>query len=69
MPGNFPVIDKFENGLATSIKSIDLDAATYQSGATLTGTLNGYVDKVAGFQGKTWAGVRIRGQDIDGAGA
>lgn len=66
LPGNFPVIDRFENGLATSIKSIDLDAATYQSGSTLTRTLNGYVDKVAGFQGRTWAGVRIRGQDITG---
>lgn len=66
LPGNFPVIDKFENGLATSIKSLDLDAATYQSGSTLTRTLNGYVDKVAGFQGRTWAGVRIRSQDISG---
>ena len=66
LPGNFPVIDKFENGLATSIKSLDLDAATYQSGSTLTRTLNGYVDKVAGFQGRTWAGVRIRPQDVTG---
>ncbi|KPL66749.1 hypothetical protein SZ64_00705 [Erythrobacter sp. SG61-1L] len=66
LPGNFPVIDKFENGLATSIKSVDLDAVTYQSGSTLTRTLNGYVDTVAEFQGRTWAGVRIRPQDISG---
>lgn len=64
LPGNFPTIDRFENGIATSIKSIDLDAAAYQSRFTLTRTLNGYVDKVADFQGRTWAGVRIRGQDI-----
>lgn len=66
LPGNFPVIDRFENGLATSIKSLDLDAATYQSTATLNRTLTGYVDKAAGFQGQTWAGVRIRSQDISG---
>jgi hypothetical protein len=28
LPGNFPVIDKSENGLATRIKNLDLDAAT-----------------------------------------
>lgn len=66
LPSNFPVIDRFENGLATSIKSIDLDAATYQNGATLARTLGGYVDKVADFQGTTWAGVAVRGQSITG---
>ncbi len=49
LPSNFPVIDRFENGLATSIKSLDLDAAAYQSSATLNRALTGYVDKVAGF--------------------
>jgi hypothetical protein len=66
LPGNFPVIDRFENGLATSIKSLDLNAAAYQSTSTLSRTLSGYVDKVARFQGRTWAGVRIRSQDITG---
>lgn len=60
------MIDRFENGLATSIKSLDLNAAAYQSTSTLSRTLTGYVDKVAGFQGRTWAGVRIRSQDITG---
>jgi hypothetical protein len=66
LPGNFPVIDRFENGFATSIKSLDLDAAAYQSSTTLNRTLTGYVDKVAGFRGNTWANVRIRSQDIAG---
>ncbi|MDH2240277.1 hypothetical protein N5K27_28690, partial [Pigmentiphaga sp. GD03639] len=66
LPGNFPTIDRFENGLATSIKSLDLDAAAYQSATTLNRTLTGYVDKVADFQGRTWAGIRIRQQDITG---
>ena len=66
LPSNFPTIDRFSNGLATSIKSLDLDAAAYQSTSDLNRTLKGYVDAVAGFQGRTWAGVRIRPQDITG---
>ena len=31
MPLNYPVIDRFESGVATSIKSIDLTAASYQN--------------------------------------
>jgi hypothetical protein len=36
LPRTFKVIDRWENGIATSIKSIDLNAATYQDGARLT---------------------------------
>src|SRR4029078_4399389 len=35
-PPGFPVIDNFTDGIATSIKSIDLRAATYQDAARLT---------------------------------
>ena len=38
---NFPVIDDFVKGVATSIKSLDLTAATYQNGAALTRKLTG----------------------------
>ena len=51
LPSNFPMIDRFENGVATSVKSIDLLAKTYQSGAALLSKLTGYVDKLAGFNG------------------
>jgi hypothetical protein len=51
LPGAFPVIDKFINGTATSIKSIDLTAKTYQDAGKLASKLNGYVDKVASFKG------------------
>lgn len=61
LPSNFPVIDKFENGLATSIKSMDLSAKSYQNIATLDRTLTGYVDSVAAFNGRTWAGVTVNG--------
>ena len=71
LPGNFPVIDRFENGIATSIKSIDLDSASYLTGNGLKSALTRYVDKVAGYQGtgaKGWAGVVIREKQITGRG-
>jgi hypothetical protein len=61
LPNNFPVIDRFINGTATSIKSINLDSITYSNSRTLTRTLTGYVDEVAELQGRTWAGVRVQG--------
>jgi filamentous hemagglutinin len=48
---NFPVIDKFENGVATSIKSIDLFSKTYQNTGTLMKTVQGYVNTLNNWQG------------------
>lgn len=58
---NFPVIDRFDfaSRTATSIKSIDLTAASYQNPATLASKLNGYVNLVSEFNGARWAGVNI----------
>ena len=49
LPAGFPVIDRFADGVATSIKSIDLRAATYQNAARLQSRINRYVDSVADF--------------------
>ena len=51
LPRNFPAIDRFVNGAATSIKSIDLNAATYESIGSLTSKVQSYIDSVARFQG------------------
>jgi len=51
LASGFPVIDKFVRGVATSIKSIDLTAKTYQNAEKLAKTLSDYVDKVASFKG------------------
>jgi len=60
LPSNFPTFDRFANGVATSIKSIDLGAASYQNAATLARTLDGYVDSVAAFNRTTpWAGATV----------
>ena len=63
---SFRVIDQFDyhTGTATSIKSINLNAPTYQNASSLTSTVNGYVDSVAGFNGADFGGVRIEQSDI-----
>jgi len=45
----YPTKDRFSNGVATSIKSIDLNAPTYQDKGRLTAKLNKLVDEVAAF--------------------
>jgi hypothetical protein len=51
LPASFPVIDKWLDGVATSIKSIDLNAATYQDAARLSYRLNAYIDEIALYEG------------------
>jgi len=66
LPQTYPVIDRFVGGLATSIKSIDLGLKSYQNMATLTRKLTGYIDSVAKFRGRPWAGADIRAWEIKG---
>lgn len=66
LAGNFPTIDRWANGIATSIKSLNLGAATYQNLATLTRTVRGYIDSAARFDGAKWAGVTISQSSIVG---
>lgn len=58
---NFPVIDRYLNGVATSIKTIDLDAKTYQTGSNLTSVLNKHINDLAKFAGADWAKVTVPG--------
>ena len=64
LAAGFPVIDKFLNGTATSIKSIDLTAKTYQDTEKLAGTLDKYVDKVANFNGAQYGKDVVEGSKI-----
>jgi RHS repeat-associated protein len=59
LPSNFPMIDRFENGLATSIKSMNLDAASYGNLNNMARTLSLYINTVSKFVGASWAGVTI----------
>jgi hypothetical protein len=63
---NFPVIDRVVKGVVTSIKSIDLRAASYQNISTLTRTVQGYITKLANWQGARWGGYEIKAYEITG---
>ncbi len=64
LPNNFPTIDRFLNGIATSVKSIDLLGKSYQNTARLTSVLTGYVDKIAQFNGGAVGQTAVRGGDV-----
>jgi hypothetical protein len=51
LPPLFRTIDNFTDGIATSIKSIDLNAVTYQDAARLTYRLNQYINKLSDYDG------------------
>ncbi|HEX8411725.1 MAG TPA: RHS repeat-associated core domain-containing protein [Thermoanaerobaculia bacterium] len=64
LPRTFPVIDRFLNGVATSVKSMDLMSKTYQNANRLMSTLTGYVDKLANFNGGAVGQTVVRGSDV-----
>ncbi len=64
LPRTFPVIDRFVGGVATSIKSIDLAAASYGNPANLERVLTNYVDKLAGFSGGKLGTTVVEGSQI-----
>lgn len=65
-PANYPIIDKFPDGIATSVKSIDLNAATYQNDIGFGNRLLQYVEDVRDFDGATWGGLDIQAGQISG---
>ena len=65
-PPNCPVIDKIPNGVATSVKSIDLNAATYQNDISLGSRLLQYLEAVRDFDGTHWGGLNIEADQITG---
>ncbi|MBQ0734832.1 hypothetical protein J9332_10950, partial [Aquimarina celericrescens] len=59
-PSNFPVIDKIIDGVATSIKTYDLDAATYNNGNRLLSRLKSDINKLDNLSGTTsWGGTVV----------
>jgi hypothetical protein len=64
LPRTFPVIDRFMNGVATSTKSLDLAAKSYQNIGRLTGQLQRFVTGLANFQGGQLGSSVVRGADI-----
>lgn len=68
LPPGFHTIGKFDDvtGVATSIKSTDLGAKTYQNPGRLRKLIMSYIDKVAGFKGKKFSGENITEDLITG---
>lgn len=63
LPG-FKTLDHFENGVTTSIKSIDVTASSYTKGNGLLNTLKGYINKLDDFTYGSKEGVTITSADI-----
>lgn len=61
LPETFKTIDKYDDvtGEVTSIKSLDLDAKSYQSSSKLKSRLNKYMKELEGFDGYQLEGVEV----------
>jgi len=70
LPASYPVIAKWDNNTAASIKSIDLTAPGYQSTGPLTANVEEFIDDLSGFDGteKPWGkdGIQIESGQISG---
>jgi hypothetical protein len=66
LPDNYPVIDDFPNGIATSNKSIDLEARSYQNPTVLRSQIKRYINEVSEFNGTDRRGFEIESSEIRG---
>jgi hypothetical protein len=57
-------IDDFVDSIATSNKSVDLDAATYQDFSRLLSRLNQNLEKLEAYSGTDWGGDSIKATDM-----
>jgi hypothetical protein len=55
-----------EAGVATSIKSVDLNSAIYQDAGRLAARINRYVDQLAAFNGEELGSMKIEPAAITG---
>jgi hypothetical protein len=67
LPFEYPTIDRFENGVATSVKTIDLARPSYQNVQQITSTGQRYIDQASSFAVRrpvTREGITIRPSDV-----
>lgn len=64
LPFNFSTVAKFENGTATSIKSLNIDEPYYKDTVNLEKKVIGYLNKLEEFNGGTCGGVSISSSEI-----
>jgi hypothetical protein len=66
LPYFFPTIANFQNGTATSIKSLNICKAYYNSSSNLKKKLLQYIDKLETFECGESSGVKIEVRNISG---
>jgi hypothetical protein len=68
LPPLFRTIDKFDfaTGAATSLKSIDVRAATYQDASRFMSRVNTYVDRLTEYEGGALQDVKVALSEITG---
>ncbi|WP_262401789.1 hypothetical protein [Actinomadura sp. CNU-125] len=59
LPVNFPVIDKWNRGVATSVKSIDLTLPSYKRASGVKYRVRKFLDVLDGWPGRTWGGKTV----------
>ena len=64
LPPNFKTFDKYKEGVATSIKSLDTTAPSYAKPGAIESRLRGYINGAADFPGYTRGGMTLRSEDI-----
>jgi hypothetical protein len=64
LPFNFPVIAKYKNGIAVSIKSLNTDEEYYHSPGNLKKKLELYINKIDEFNGGKSGSMAIEGSQI-----
>ena len=64
LPSNAPTIDDFRQGVAVSIKSIDLNAPWYRDPANLSRRIDRYVDQLSAFDNMYWGEFSIQKEEI-----
>jgi filamentous hemagglutinin len=66
LPRTFKGIDRFLDGVATSIKSMHLGSKTYQDPAKIISKGQKYVNQVADFNGARMGAIDIKAEQITG---
>ncbi len=64
VPDNFPTITRFENGVASKVRSINLNDVSYQNNSQVRSQINAEIRKLDGFEGAKRSGVSIQKEDI-----
>lgn len=61
----FPIADKLNARVLTSVKSLDTAASSYQDSSKLLSKVKSYTNQLNNFTSRSWNGVEVRSTDYD----